>query len=122
MSPEEAIAGLDRALEVAGETVILRRETSGPGATMLPLSVTCRATVRFAGAPAAEGFEAQAAGTVVLSPTEMERRQWCWPPRPGDKVEIAGFDHMIREVRPFRIGGRLVRLELGVIGPHARSS
>ena len=122
MSPEEAIAGLDRALEAAGETVTLRRETAGPGAMMLPLSVTCRATVRFGGAPPAEGFDAQGAATVVLSPTEMDERQWPWPPRAGDKVEIAGFDHMVREVRPFRLGGKLVRVELGIVGPHARAS
>jgi len=100
MSPESAIAALDRAVHVSGEQIRLRRTT---GTQQIPLDVDCRAC-------------AQGDLKVILSPTEMKNAQWTWPPRVNDKCIIGGKQFTVFGTDNLSIGGQLVRIELQVRG------
>lgn len=113
MTPAAAISALDRGLVVAGEDVVLRRKA---GTQAAALDVTIRAVLRGWTPSAQEGFAAQGETLATLSPTEMERRQWCWPPVPGDTLVTRGIERRIRGVNNVRMGDALVRIELAVIG------
>lgn len=113
MTPAAAISALDRALRVAGEQITLRRTS---GQQQIPLDVEVTACVRDFNVSTPEGFFVQGETAIILSPQEMERRKWCWPPQPGDVVVTRGFNRTVRGVNPVRIGDQLVRLELAVIG------
>lgn len=113
MTPAAAISALDRGLQVSGEDVVLRRKT---GTQAAALDVTVRAALR-GWTPAAEpGFATQGETLATLSPTEMQRRQWSWPPAPGDTLVTRGIERRVRGVNNVRIGGELVRIELAIIG------
>jgi hypothetical protein len=113
MSPEQVIAALDRALGESGEDVVLRRTT---GSQLVPLEVTVRACVRSYETQArTEGVTIDAM-TVILSPTEMRARQWCWPPRVGDFAVVQGRERRVEVCDPVYIAGELVRMNLAVAG------
>lgn len=113
MTPAAAISALDRGLVVAGEDVTLSRQT---GPQQIPLSVTCRARVTGYSPQQLVGEIHQGDSLVILSPTEMQARQWCWPPLKGDRVLAHGRTRTVLDAAPFYIGGELVRLELQVRG------
>jgi hypothetical protein len=113
MTPAAAVSALDRALRIAGEQITLRRTS---GTQQVPFDVEVTACVREFTPGTPEGFFVQGETAVILSPSEMEKRQWCWPPQPGDVVMTRGFNRTVRGVNPVRIGDMLVRLELAVIG------
>lgn len=113
MTPAAAISALDRGLLVAGEPITLTRNA---GPQQVPLSVTCRARVTgYAGAQLV-GEVHQGDSLVILSPTEMQARQWCWPPLKGDRVLAQGRTRTVVDAVPFCIDSELVRLELQVRG------
>jgi hypothetical protein len=113
MTPAMAIAALDRALGIAGENITLRRTT---GTALIPLDVACRAVVRGYQPHQLVGTIIQGDSQVILSPSEMKRRQWTWPPRKNDKAVIAGKVRNIEAAAPIYMGGELVRIELQVRG------
>jgi hypothetical protein len=113
MTPVEAIADLDQAVASWGEDVILRRTT---GTQQVPLDVSVRAAVRGYRPHELVGPIVQGDRRVILSPTEMQRAQWTWPPRTNDKCLIEGKQFTVQAVDPIKIAGALVRIELQVRG------
>ena len=113
MSPESAIAALDRAVHVSGEQIRLRRTT---GTQQIPLDVDCHACVRGYAPDELLGTIAQGDRKVILSPTEMKNAQWTWPPRVNDKCIIGGKQFTVFGTDNLSIGGQLVRIELQVRG------
>jgi hypothetical protein len=116
VTPAAAIAALDRQLAVHGETVTLRRDTAGPGAATVALTVELRAIVRGFTPADQEGFAVQGDTILVISPTEMTARQWCWPPQAGDHVTLRGYDRVVRAPDLVRVDDVLVRINLAVRG------
>lgn len=113
MTPEAARGALDRALKADGEDVILRRIT---GKQRIPFDVAVRARVRNFSPDELVGGIVQGDSQVILSPSEIEARQWPGPPRQNDLLIAAGRTRTVVAVTPFRLAGRLVRLELTVRG------
>lgn len=107
------IAALDRGARIAGETVTLRRMT---GTQRIPLDVECRAVVTGYAPNELVGSIEQGDRKVILSPTEMRRRQWVWPPRRGDRVLIGGKTFQVEAVDNRTAGDELVRTELRIRG------
>lgn len=114
MSPEQAISALDRALDAAGEDIVLRRTTGTKPA--IPFDVGVRASVRDYQPAELVGGVVQGDSRVIVSPTEMKRRQWCWPPRVNDKAVIQGKVRNVTAATPIYVNGELVRIELSVRG------
>lgn len=113
MTPAEAIADLDAAVRDWGETITLRRVT---GTALIALDVDVRACVRgYAPAELVANIK-QGDSKVIVSPTEMKRAQWTWPPRVGDRAVIGGKVRAVEEANPITMGGELVRIELRVRG------
>ena len=112
-TPKAAIAALDNAVRVAGETVKLRRTT---GTQQIPLDVECRACVRNFAPTDFVGPIVPGDRFVILSPTEMKRAQWTWPPRANDKLFIGGRQYTVQAANPISIGGVLARIEMQVRG------
>lgn len=128
----DLIAGLDNALAEAGEDIILRRVV-GSAPNQVNIDVMCRARVDslsdaqlMAGIPATDL-------NVIISPTQINNVQWPggWVPvlppfnvdqrvpRAGvtDKVLMRGEPpRAVAFVKPFWIGGELVRIEMRVSG------
>lgn len=125
MTPDQAIASLDRALANKGEDVILRR---GLGTQQVPVDATVRAFVRGLRPEEIVGSLTQTASKVILSPTDIERAQWPGAqagtvvgdprvPRKGDKVVIQGRARAVEFADPVYVNGALVRVNLFVLGP-----
>jgi hypothetical protein len=123
MTPEDAIAALDRQLAQNGETVVLQRLT---GAAQVGFSVDCRAFVRGYRPSELAGNVAQGDSMAVISPTDIKRAGWPggFPlpgrdplvPVKGDKLVVAGRQRAIEAAAPIYLGGELVRIELQVKG------
>lgn len=130
---QDLIDDLDAALAVDGEDVILRRIV-GTGATTTNVDVGCRAKV---GALSTEQIAAGIPVTelnVILSPTEITKRQWpggTMPPttppqltedplipraRGSDRIIARGKLRLITFVDPKIVGGVLVRIDCRVEG------
>lgn len=116
MTPEVAIAMLDRQLAKHGSDVEMYRIVgSGPSATKQGLGVAIRAHVRTL-----KDYEVTAGLTqddhmVILSPTSFA--SWLpGKPQKGDKIMLEGLPCNVEVPRPIRINGTLVRLELKVKG------
>jgi hypothetical protein len=114
MSPEAAIAALDRALAATGEDIVLRRTTGTKPA--IPLDVGVRASVRGYRPEELVGGIIQGDSLVIVSPTEMKQRRWCWPPRANDKAVIDEKVRNVVAVNGIKMKGVLVRIELTVRG------
>lgn len=116
MLPEEAIARLDAGLAANGEVVTLRRETVA-GQTISTFDLEdCPAMVRDYRSAELVGNLQEGDSMVIVSPTFMIERQWCWPPKKGDRVLVAGRMRTAFNVIPFRMGETLVRFELQIRG------
>lgn len=113
MTPEAAIAALDRGLASAGQDVTLRRTT---GTQRIPLDVTCRAMVRAYQPHELVGEIQQGDSQVIISPTEMARAQWPWPPKANDFVIVAGRQRTVLAAAPIHMADELVRVDLQVRG------
>lgn len=113
MTPDAAIAALDRALAIAGSWATLRRTS---GAVRAPLEVAIR--VRFTGAddvPLAGPLIEQAV-TAVFGPSEAAKAQFPFPPEPGDEIEAEGRVRAIDSVDVQRLGGVIVRVNARLRG------
>ncbi len=126
MTPQSAIAALDRQLAAHGEDVELWHET---GTQKIPFKVRCRAFVRGYTAQELVGGISQTDSKLVLSPTEIICAGWPGPntsatptnqdrrvPREGDYVVIAGRKRTIESAGGIYLGGELVRIEMRVLG------
>lgn len=128
MTPEAAIASLDRMIEQNGEEVCLQRITGT--VNQATFSATVRAFVRGYQPQELVGSIVQGDSKVILSPTGIAAAQWPGPqivrippvttdvrvPTTNDKCVIAGRTRNIQAATPFYLGGQLVRTELNVKG------
>lgn len=114
MSPEQAIAMLDRQIEKHGQSVtILRLVPNHPIADEL----NCRAFVRgYKPDELANGVQ-QGDSLVVISPSSLDLSDSTEGlPRVNNKIEIAGRRRNIQAVDPVYLDDALVRLNLQIRG------
>ncbi len=113
------IAALDEALATVGEDIVLRRVT-GEDPNTTNVDVICRAVVRTFEPEELVGGIAQTVSRIIVSPSAIEAAGWPGSgpniPRRLDQVIIAGRVRDIEAVDPIHVGGRLVRIELRVLG------
>lgn len=124
------IADLNYVLNLDGEFVELRRYY---GTQLIPVSVTCRASVRSVGNSELEAGIAQEQSNVVLGPSEIIAAGWPGPwtpsatelvnpgtdrrvPRKGDALIIKGRKRNIEVSKPLYVDDELVRIDLRVLG------
>lgn len=111
MTPERAIAKLDRQLARHGETVTYHAMVNGsqtPGS-----GTSCPAFVRMTERPdVVVGAVTQKVRKVVISPSSLAGQ-----PADGDRIVLAdGRKCRIESSQAFRLAGTIVRLELMVKG------
>lgn len=127
----DLIAALDNALAETGEDFILRRVV-GVGVSVVNVDVTCVGRIN---AVSTEETDAGIKATdlnVIFSPTQINDAQWPGgsvpqippfnidqriPRQNGpDKAIVRGQLRTVAFVKPFIIGGELVRIEMRVTG------
>lgn len=110
MTPDQAIASLNRMLDQAGTTVTLSRLQP----TVSVLGV--RAKVRGLGAQELRPGTATGQGNLraILTPSDLG--SFPLPVRTSDKITHNGQQRSITYVEPVELGGVLVRLEIDFIG------
>jgi hypothetical protein len=117
MTPAELIADLDAALADAGQTVTLRRVTTGPGGIQIPFDVEdVPASVRPLKAAELVGTIDQTWSRVVISPTVISERAFPLPIRKGDKIIANGQERTIEFPGPIYVQDTLVRHSMMVNG------
>ncbi|WP_336799572.1 hypothetical protein [Kaistia sp. MMO-174] len=108
MTPDAAIAMLDRTVARHGQTVILRRATD---------DLTARGFVRDYKPEEIVGGIAQGDTNIALSPTQIAGSQFdAAPIRRNDKVVIRGRVRNVEAADFLLIDDRLVRINLQVRG------
>ena len=108
MSPEKAIAMLDRQLAAHGEDIDLRHMASGAAAS----TETVRAFVRGYKPDEVVGAIQQGDGKIAVSPTGLVA-----PPKFNDKTVIGGSKvRNVQSVEEVRLAGVVVRYNLQVRG------
>lgn len=113
MTPAQALASLERHLQLHGEDVTVRRYTAPTGTPRPKTDIAARAHVRAARADEMIGAIKQSQLRVIASPTGLEA---LLPIRTGDKVLIAGVEKNVEFASHIRVGDVLVRIELMVTG------
>ena len=111
MTPQQAIAQLDRAIAQYGQTVTLRRGT----ATAPPVTATVKAHVRGFKPDEPIGGIDQYDSLVILSPSGLSG----WPggaPKKDDWITIDGRVRSIVAAEAVKMNDVLVRVELQVKG------
>ena len=112
-----------------GEDIILRRVV-GQGATTANIDVKVRASVRAFRPEELIGGISQTDSLAVISPTQIKDAQWPggqpvttgrykgipWLPQNNDRAVIQGRNRAITFVKPFVVGGEIVRIELTIAG------
>lgn len=112
MTPDAAIAALDKAVQIAGQDIILRRTT---GTALIKFdSPTTRARVVDYRPDELVGEVQQGDRKAILSPTMLAN--WPAPPTKGDRVVVDGAVWAVMNVNPLSIGNRLVRIEMQIRG------
>lgn len=115
MTPNQAIAALDRQLAKHKQAVTIRRYTA-PEDPLRPKVelVDVPAFVRAVSASEVVGDVKATASKVILSPTDIAG---FWPLLPTDKVVIDGRERaVLQPVKPVKMADTLVRCELMVAG------
>jgi len=127
MTPQAAIAMLDRQLAKHGADCILRRIV-GTGANTMPVDVTVRARVDAYAKEELVNDIAETDSKVVMSPTQISAAQWPGGelpslsvvdpslPRRNDKLVVDGRVRNIEFVDPVTLAGELVRIEMRISG------
>lgn len=109
MTPQQAIAKLDRQLSKHGQTVTLRREAT------TPLVHQARAFVRKADPENLTDAVSQDARVVVLSPTSLP--EWAVKLQKGDQIRIGeGALVRVEECERVLMDDQLVRINAVVQG------
>jgi hypothetical protein len=112
------IADLDGMIDSDGEWIRLQRLTIGPDGAAIPFEARMKAIVRR-GAPSDLVEPGGQETTVVASPTWLSRARFPGEPRRDDRVIIEADPNAptaIAELKPVRVGGRLVRVTLACRG------
>jgi hypothetical protein len=119
MSPDQAIAALDRHLLAHGQDVTLQRLT--PGTTTVASEVSLRAFVSEFRLQEVDGMDGLQPGDskAVISPSEMLAVDWpaigADPlPRHGDRLVVSRRTRTIVFALPHRIAGEIVRVDLRI--------
>jgi hypothetical protein len=116
VTPAAAIDMLNRFLAEDGQDVEMYRIVgTGPTATKQGLGTPIRAHVRSLNESELTAGLTQDDHLVILSPTSFA----AWPPahpEKGDKAVVEGLPCNVQIVKPIRLNGVLVRLELKVKG------
>ena len=113
MTPQQAIASLDRQINRHGQTITLRR----PVANASPIEKTCKAFVRGYKPDELIGGVQQGDSLVALSPTGLAGSDFATTlPRAMDKVLIAGRVRNVQMADPVLLGDQVVRINLQVRG------
>lgn len=107
MSPEQAIAALDRQIALHGQDVVLRRGTA---------DYPMRGWVRGYRPDELAGGIQQGDSDVVLSPTDLAAAGFPGPPKRLDVLVTAGRARSVQLADPVQIGGKTVRHNLQVRG------
>lgn len=107
MSPDQAIAALDRQIALHGQDVVLRR-----GAT----DYSMRGWVRGYRPDELAGGIQQGDSDVVLSPTGLAAAGFVGAPKRLDVIVTAGRARRVEYADPVQIGGKTVRHNLQVRG------
>lgn len=119
MTPQQAIASLDRALADNGAPCTLRRMVDGE-----PVEVAVQAHLRrFDAQDMGAGAVTQSLIMAILSPTPLSAAEWPgdaqdgfvgdWrAPRIGDELTHPDGHGIAIKVAPIRMAGVLVRIEL----------
>lgn len=114
MTPEQAIAALDRQIEAHGQSVVFRRYTASTGNPRPKTDHDCRAFVRPVKAEELVGSIINTFSAAVLSPTGFPAE--LLPIRKGDKLVIDGTERNIELPKPIKMNDVLVRYDLMVAG------
>lgn len=125
MTPDAAIATLDRHLAAHGEDCTLRRKEGSP---LVDKDVTVRASVRGVKPAEIVGSVTQAYSKAVMSMTQILAEGWpaghtVTPgavdprvPRVNDFLVVKGKQRQIMFADPVAIAGTIVRVNLTVAG------
>jgi hypothetical protein len=131
MSPEDCIAALDRAIAASGYEEITLRRIVGKGNSAQNIDVDCLAQVNAVSMEEIAAGIAQTDLNVVISPTQINRKQWpgghvpALPPfnvdqrvprENADKVIVRQKLRTVGFVDPKFVGGVLVRINMRVTG------
>lgn len=115
MTPQEAIAGLDRDLQIAGSDATLARIVPD----QVDAAVAVRAHMREYTSRDLAGGVVMGASKVVISPTPLKSTvfegETNWP-RAGDFITVFGRRRHIDGAKYHTIDGVLVRINLTVAG------
>lgn len=122
----QAIAELDSALALVGQDIRLQRLTGTQG---IPFEVRCRAIVRGYTPEQLVGGITQQDSSVIMSPTEIERKGWPGPkssadqqsgdrriPRQGDRAFVNDKARNVEAAVGIYVADILVRIEMRVRG------
>ncbi len=112
ITPAQAIAELDRALNESGETVIIRRYT-GSGNPRPKTEVTVPAFVRPLEAEELVGNIDSTFANVILSPTHVGD---LLPLKKDDKVVVDNKERNVELPKRYKMQGVLVRMKLMIGG------
>lgn len=119
MTPQAAIAALDRQLHLHGHDAVLRRATWS-GTTKTTADVTVRIKLRGYAPDELVGGIIQGDSAVVMSPTQINAAGWPSgapePPKAGDTLVSAGRARAVIAAEPIYLGGEVVRIEMQVRG------
>lgn len=113
MTPEAAIAALDRQSATAGQIVTFRRVAGA-----VTQEAECWAVVRGMD----QGETINGSGMlygekrIIVSPTDMDKVAWPWPVQAHDKVIINGKTHSLLTPDIRKIGDVVVRMEVRAKG------
>lgn len=114
MSPEQAIAALDRALQSTGEDVVLRRILQHQGRKSSHHDVNIRAMVRGSASYDFAGGIQLDQGSIIISPTEVVNNQWCWPIKKRDLIIFDNRPRVVEDVTTVKVAGVIVRYDVEV--------
>lgn len=123
-SAADKVARLDRALQRAGEDVVLRRVVGATNQALIDAPV--RALVRGFKPAELVGGIIQGDSLAIISPTGIEAAQWPGGHAPqaadarvpvrNDKLIVQGRTRNIEAAAPIYVDGTLVRIELQLRG------
>ena len=119
MTPQAAIASLDRQLRLHGHDAVLRRSTWS-GTNKASADVTVRIKLQGYAPDELVGGIMQGDSKVVMAPTQIKAAGWPAgtpePPKAGDTLVSAGRARAVIAAEPIYLGGELVRINLQVRG------
>ena len=111
MSPQDAIADLDRELREHGQTVMLRKGSAGSNSAD---DKAVLAFVRGFKPDELAGGVQQGDSTIILSPAGLAASGFVGPLKRGDRIVVAGSLKAVQVAQPVLLRDVVVRIELRV--------